>query len=280
MPPWQLKKSSNKRYKYYSYFYKPMGIVIYTILSVILVSLVSLVGIVSLLLKKDLKNYLLILVSLSAGTLFGGAFLHLLPEAVEINGFTVTISLLLLAGVLTFFILEKFIHWRHCHVSEDNHNDEHTIEHLAHNPSHIAPLNLLGDVIHNLLDGLVIAGSYLVSIPAGLATTVAVILHEVPQEIADFGVLLHSGLSKWKALFYNFLSAAAAILGAVVGLMLSSKSEMFISYILPFAAGGFVYIAGSNLIPELHKKCDFKESFWHFIALFVGIALMYILTFL
>jgi zinc and cadmium transporter len=241
--------------------------VFFTIISVILVSLVSLVGILTFVLKsKKISEYLLLLVSLSAGTLFGGAFLHLLPEAVEKNGFTLQISLLILGGILVFFILEKFIHWRHCHGQEVG-------DHI-HRKQAIAPLNLIGDALHNFLDGLVIAGSYVVSIPAGIAVTVAVIFHEVPQEIADFGVLLYSGMSKKKALFLNFLSAAVSIVGAVVGLIFASKSELFIELILPFAAGGFIYIAGSNLIPELHKKCGGRDSLWHFALMFVGILLM------
>ncbi len=253
-----------------------VSLIVWTLLSVILVSLVSLVGILTLFWKnKNVNETLLLLVSLSAGTLFGGAFLHLLPEAVEQSGFTLRISALILAGVLVFFLLEKFIHWHHCHTPA-----QQAEKHLTHHPSHIAPLNLLGDGLHNFVDGMVIAGSYLVSIPVGIATTIAVIVHEVPQEFADFGVLLYSGLSKSKALFFNFLSAAVAIIGAAVGLVLGIHSESFVQIILPFAAGGFVYIAGSNLIPELHKECGLKDSFWHFFVMVLGIVLMFILTFL
>ncbi len=244
--------------------------ILYTLISVLLVSLVSMAGIVTLFWKKKNQDeFLLLLVSLSAGTLFGGAFLHLLPEAVEKSGFTLQISILLLAGVLVFFLLEKFIHWHHCHTPS-----EQVSKHLAHHPTHLAPLNLLGDGLHNFIDGLVIAGSYFVSVPVGIATTIAVIVHEIPQEFADFGVLLYSGLSKSRALFYNFLSAAVAIIGAVVGLFIGVRSETFIHFILPFAAGGFVYIAGSNLIPELHKECGLKDSFWHFFVMVLGILIM------
>ena len=134
--------------------------------------------------------------------------------------------------------------------------------------------------MHNFLDGLIIAGSYLVSIPAGIATTIAVILHEVPQEIADFGVLLYSGLSKTRALLLNFLSATVAIFGAVIGLIIGSGSQDFILSLLPFAAGGFIYIAGSNLIPELHKEYNLKDSFLHLFALILGIGIMVALLFL
>jgi zinc and cadmium transporter len=248
-----------------------VGATFYTIISVIIVSLISLVGALSFIRKKsNLTHHLLLFVSVSAGTLFGGVFIHILPEAVERIGFGMQVSLLVLAGIIVFFLLEKFIHWRHCHGHDPGHHET--------KPSHIAPLNLLGDGIHNFLDGLIIAAAYLVSIPAGIATTVAVIFHEIPQEIADFGVLLYSGLSKWKALFFNFLSATVAILGAIIGL--SFGTDGFINFVLPFAAGGFVYIAGSNLIPELHKECGLKDSLWHFIAMLLGLFLMYLLTFI
>ncbi len=235
-----------------------------------IVSLVSLIGIFFLTIKREmLKKTLLFLVSLSAGSLFGGAFIHILPEVITEKGFTLTISISILTGIILFFILEKIIHWRHCHIPS---SDDH--------PHHLATINLVGDGIHNFLDGLIIAGSYLASIPAGIATTVAVILHEVPQEIGDFGVLIYSGMSKAKALFFNFLSALLAVVGAIIGLILSSSSETFAQLILPFAAGGFIYIAGSDLIPELHKKCSPKDSFWHFIALILGIGLMVVLKFL
>lgn len=261
---------------------------VYTIASVLIVSLVSLIGVATTFLySKQMQKTLLILVSLSAGTLFGGAFLHLLPEAVELNGFTPLVSALLLAGILVFFLLEKFIHWHHCHTAlapgtKEKHAHSHAHLHLEldvhkverNDKQHLAIINLVGDGIHNFLDGLIIAVSYLLSVPIGIATTVAVILHEVPQEIADFGVLLYSGLSKRKALWFNFLSAIVAIAGAITGLIFGSRSELFISIMVPFAAGGFIYIAGSNLIPELHKECGLKDSFWHFFAFLFGILAM------
>src|SRR3989344_5002876 len=151
----------------------------YIILSVLIVSLVSVIGVATLALnRKFLSKILLILVSLSAGTLFGDAFLHLLPEAVEDSGFTLIVSLNLLAGVIAFFTIEKLIHWNHCHISNGDH------KHAKSHPSTIAPLNIIGDAVHNFMDGLIIAGSYMVSIPVGIATTIAVILHEIPQEMA------------------------------------------------------------------------------------------------
>ncbi|MDP3734354.1 MAG: ZIP family metal transporter [Nanoarchaeota archaeon] len=248
---------------------------VYIIISVLIVSLVSFVGALSLVLgKKDLSEILLFLVSLSAGTLLGGALLHLLPEAVEELGFSLSVSLLTLAGMVSFFILESVLHQRVCEVpQEQTHSHRYPLAHESHK-HHLGILNLVGDALHNFIDGLVIAGSYFVSVPLGIATTVAVVLHEIPQELADFGVLLYSGFSKGKALLANFLSAAIAIIGAVIGIILGSKGEMFSLYILPFAAGGFLYIAGVNLIPELHKECGWKKSLLHLFALLLGIAVM------
>ncbi len=246
----------------------------YTIMSVVLVSLVSFLGVFSLLLhKKTERTYLLILIGLSAGTLFGDAILHLLPEAVEERGFTPSVSLFVLLGIIVFFILERFVHWNHCHGLPA------TEKHIGHS-HHIGLLNLAGDALHNFIDGLIIAASYFVSIPVGIATTIAVIFHEIPQEIADFGILLYSGFSRRKALFYNFLSATTAIIGAIVGLVLGVKSKLFVPFILPFSVGAFIYIAGSNLIPELQKEDSLKESFWHLSAMIAGILIMVGLLFL
>ncbi len=246
-----------------------MSVILYTIISVIIVSLISLLGILFFLLQKStLKRTLLFLVSLSAGSLFGGALLHLLPEVVEHDGFTLTVSLSVLAGVIIFFLIEKYVHWHHCHDPS-----------CQGHKHHLVVMNLVGDGVHNFIDGLIIAGSYLVSIHLGIATTIAVILHEVPQEIGDFGVLIYSGLSKLKALLWNLGSALLAVIGAIVGLYFGS-SETFLHLIIPFAAGGFIYIAGSDLIPELHKKCGVKDSFWHIVALLLGIGIMVALKFI
>ena len=147
-------------------------------------------------------------------------------------------------------------------------------------PHHLAPLNLIGDGVHNFIDGLAIAAAYLASFPVGIATSLAVLVHEIPQEIGDFGVLIHSGLSAKKALFYNFLSALIAMVGAVIGLIIGAGSTSFTSLILPFAAGGFIYIAGSDLIPEVHKGCERKGALPNLGALIAGILLMFLLKLL
>jgi len=253
-----------------------VGVAFYTIVSVIIVSLVSFVGIITLFFnKKKIENLLLALVSVSAGTLFGSAFFYLIPGAVEKEGsFSISISFLILTGITIFFLLDKLIHWKHHHA-------ESSLIHTGEKSHSMAHLNLIGDGFHNFLDGLIIAGSYLVSIPTGIATTISVVIHEVPQEIVDFGVLTYSGLSRWKALFFNFLSAILAIVGAIVGIIFGAQSETFIRIVVPFAAGAFIYIAGSNLIPELlRKNHELKTLIQRFIAFIVGIALMYGLLFI
>jgi len=247
-----------------------MNPVILIILSVLIVSFISLIGILFIFLKKDtLNNFLIFFVSLSVGSLLGGAFLHLIPEAFGEAGFTIKVSFLILAGIVIFFIIENFIHWRHCHIPTSK---EH--------PHLLGTMNLIGDGIHNLIDGLIIAAAYFVNLPLGIATTLAVIVHEIPQEIGDFGVLLYAGFSKRKALFFNFLSALMAMIGAIIGILFSENYQAFVSIIIPLAAGGFLYIAGSDLIPEIHKNQEKGFPFKNLIGILLGILIMYLLTFL
>jgi len=237
---------------------------IYTLASVLIVSLISFVGLLTFSVKADkLKEILIYMVSFSAGALFGDAFIHLLPEAIEESGFGLNISIYVMFGIGFSFIIEKFIHWRHCH--------------LPITKAHVHPfamMNLVGDGVHNFIDGLIIGASYLASIPVGIATTIAVILHELPQEIGDFGVLLHGGFSKGKALFFNFITALTAILGAVISLVISSYVENITIFLIPFAAGTFIYIAGSDLIPELHKEVKVERSLMQLVAIILGVLIM------
>lgn len=243
---------------------------LYIILSVLAISIISLIGIFFIFMnKKKLDKILIFLVALSAGSLLGGAFLHLIPEAFEGGISVINNSFLILAGIILFFIIENFIHWRHCHIqtSKEHHHS-------------FGAMNLIGDGVHNLIDGLIIAASYFVSLPLGIATTLAVLIHEIPQEIGDFGVLLYAGFSKKKALFFNFLSALVALMGALIGIFLSGNSAEFVNVIIPVAAGGFLYIAGSDLIPEIHKSQERKFAIENLAGILLGILLMYLLTLL
>ena len=242
----------------------------YALASAAGVSLISLVGIVTLMVGvRRLDTVIPLLISLAVGALFGDALIHLLPEAFNESGSTATTSLYVLTGIVLFFVLEKFLHWHHEHHS-------HSL-----NPVHpVGYIILVSDGVHNLLDGLIIGASYLVSVPIGLATTVAVALHEVPQEQADFGILVHAGFTPRRALTMNFLSGILAIAGVVVSLALGPNLGDYTKFMLPFTAGGFIYIAGSDLIPELHHEHELPASLAQFGMVLAGIGLMFLLLLL
>lgn len=240
---------------------------LYSILSVVIVSLLSFVGAFTLSINiNKLRKILLYFISFAAGALLGGAFLHLLPESMEVCGTARQIAVWILVGLILFFALEKILKWRHCH--------EPTCEEHPHS---LGMMNLVGDGFHNLIDGMIIAVSYLVSIPLGIATTVAVILHEIPQEIGDFGILIYAGYSREKALLYNFLSALMAVFGAVITLLIGGRIENLTSYLIPLTIGGFIYIATADLIPELHKEVKIKQSSLQLFFFLLGIGLMALL---
>ncbi len=243
---------------------------IYAFGSVVIISLLSLIGIFALSLKEELlKKYIFIFISLAIGSLLGDAFIHLIPEALENSVNKSLTGLLIISGILIFFILEKFLHWHHHGEDKDE--------------THIHPVGklvLISDGVHNFIDGIIIGVSFLVSIPIGIATALAVILHEIPQEIGDYAVLLHSGYSRARALWLNFLSAMLAIAGLVLALILNTKMESLIGFVLPVAAGGFIYIAIADLIPELHKTKSTKNSFIQIITIMIGVLLMLSLTLL
>jgi zinc and cadmium transporter len=244
---------------------------LYAIGSVVVVSLISLVGVLTIALSKKLLSKIVrFLVSFSAGALLGDAFLHLLPEVVEENGFTLSISLAILLGILIFFVLEKFVRWRHCHISDAT-TDEDDHKHP------FVVMSLLGDSLHNFIDGIVIGASYLISIPVGIATTIAVAMHEIPQEIGDFGVLVHGGFSRKMALALNFLTALTALAGVFFILFLEGQAENAVPFFVALTAGGFIYIASADLIPELHKEVRVSRSLIELLAFVLGIVTMLLL---
>ena len=234
-----------------------MEILFWIIVATIIDSLIALVGIFSLWLSDViLDRFTFLLISLSAGTLLSGALFHLIPESLEV--FTIDFSFsLLIVGFVLFFLIEKFLHWHHCHKRKC---DIHPVSLLI----------LIGDGIHNFIDGLVITASFLVSIPFGIITTLIIISHEIPQELGDFAVLLFGGLKKKSALIYNFISQLTCILGGITGYYVSNIYN-FSPLMLPIAAGGFLYIATSDLIPELRKETNMKKSLTSFFFFILGI---------
>lgn len=228
------------------------------VIASILVSLVALVGIFTLLFKETFLNRILILlIGFSAGGLIGGAFLHLIPEALEFDTAHSVFPLVIL-GFILFFVLERYLHWRHCHKGDCH---VHIFTYL----------NLIGDGIHNFTDGLVIGASFLVDLHFGIVTTLVIVFHEIPQELGDFGVLVYGGMNKFKALGYNFISALTCVLGTIVGYYLTVHLKGFSLFLLPITAGGFIYIAACDLIPELHKQPGLKHATFSVFAFSLGI---------
>lgn len=242
-----------------------MNSLTYIILATILISSGSLIGVITLSFNQKFLNHTLsLLLALSAGTMLGAAFLHLLPESIETLGTHIPMYLLL-AAFISFFLIEKILHWHHCHGKEDCN------EHQA-----VGYLNLLGDFLHNFLDGVVIAGAFATSVPLGMASTLAIILHEVPQEIGDFGVLIHSGFSRTKALVSNVAVSLTSVLGGLLGYYLTQTVSTLADYLVPFAAGGFVYIAASDLIPEMKGASTLKRTFFTLATFLGGLGLMFL----
>lgn len=239
---------------------------IYAIFSVLAVSLISFVGLFALSVNwKDVKKTVRFLVSFAVGALLGDVFIHLLPKLVEEGQFDFKISMIILISIFIFFIMESFIHWHHHH---------HETDEAEHKQHPVVFLNLLGDGLHNMIDGLIIGGAYLIDVQIGVATTIAVILHEIPQEIGDFGVLIYGGLTKGRALFYNFLSALAALLGVIIALVLG-EAENFSAILVAIGIGSFIYISLADLIPEIHKSRG--KAFLQLLAMLSGVAIMFAL---
>ncbi len=237
---------------------------LYGIGSVVIVSLVSLLGALTLTLSdRTLHRVLLYFVSFSAGALLADALVHMLPEAAETLGFGTEMALYVLLGIVLSFIIEKFIQWRHCHLG---HSREH--------PHPFAYMNLIGDAVHNFIDGIIIMASYIGSVPVGIATTLAVIFHEIPQEIGDFGVMLHGGFTRKKAIIFNVITSLTAILGAIAGYFLANRWSGMATILLPIAAGHFIYIAGTDLLPELHKEVRVEKSMLQLLSILLGIGIM------
>jgi zinc and cadmium transporter len=235
--------------------------------STLIVSIISITGIFFLSLKTQrLKKVVFVLVSFAVGALLGNVFFHLLPESFESIENTSLIAILVMIGILVFFIMEKFLHWHHGHSVE-----EPTHQH----PKSYGYISLFADGMHNFTDGILIAAGWMASPEIGIATTLAVVLHEIPQEISDFGILIHAGFTAKKAILLNFYAALAAILGNVVTLLLGTRIESFAFYVLPIAAGGFIYLAGTDLMPELNKDRSKLNSLIQLIMIIAGLLLMY-----
>jgi zinc and cadmium transporter len=237
-----------------------MSTLLLILVATLVTGLIALVGAFSFFIKeKLLQKLLLVLVAFSAGALLAGGLFHLLAESIGMMDMNAAF-ILLLAGFSLFFVMERLLHWHHCHEGKC---DVHAFTYLI----------LIGDGVHNFIDGLVIAASFLVSAPFGVITTFLIIGHEIPQELGDFGALVYGGMKKKKALLFNFASQLTCVAGGIEGFFLSGIGSVT-SMLLPIAAGGFLYIAASDLIPELHKEKDFRKAMLSFAFFLVGITFM------
>ena len=241
---------------------------LYTLASVAVVSLISLIGVATLgIAQVRMQRILFYLISFSAGALLGDVFIHILPEIMGGEA-ALTSGVYVLAGIMLFFVLERGLLWHHSHRS---HKEEvHTMVYLT----------IIGDALHNFLDGVAIAAAFLVSIPIGVATATAVIFHEIPQEIGQFAILVHGGWSRTKALLYNFFSALTAIVGALLVLIVSQSFIEAPTILLGLGAASFIYVAMSDLIPELQKESDTGRSVLQLFSMLAGIAVMALLLLL
>jgi zinc and cadmium transporter len=243
---------------------EPMSVLTWILLSGFAMSAIALVGSAALLLRPAaLERIVMPLVAFAAGSLLGGAFFHMIPAAAEAGGDLGRVFLWTAAGFALFFALEQFLHWHHCHRASAD----------CRKP--LTYLILLGDGLHNFLGGLGVAGVFLIDVRLGITAWLAAAAHEVPQELGDFAVLIHGGWKRGAALLFNLLSGSTFLVGAL--LAYTASHTLDVGFLVPFAAGNFLYIGASDLVPEVNKHRSVPSSVIHFLAFAGGLALLYAL---
>ncbi len=238
-----------------------MSTLAWIVLSGLAMSSLALVGTVSVLTPPaTLERFLLPIVGFAAGSLLGGAFFHMLPESIDAIGNRLGIYVALIAGFLVFFVLEQFLHWHHCH----------RVHHSTHRP--LGHLILIADGLHNFIGGLAVGGAFVVDVRVGVVAWLVAAAHEIPQELGDFGVLMHSGWQRRSALAWNFASALTFLLGSLVAYAIADQVE--VAYLLPFAAGNFMYIAVADLLPEISREESATDKLTTTAAFLAGLAVL------
>jgi len=224
-------------------------------------SALALVGAITVFMSAStLDRIVLPMVGLAAGSLLGGAFFHMLPESVDALGNGTGAYLAVVVGFIVFFVLEQFLHWHHCHRAE--HSEHRPLGHLV----------LLADGLHNLIGGLAVGGAFVVDIRVGIVTWLVAAAHEVPQELGDFGVLVHSGWQRRSALAWNLASALTFLVGALVAYALAERVQ--VAYLLPFAAGNFLYIGAADLLPEITSETRTRDKLETSGTFLVGLGIL------
>jgi len=215
-------------------------------------------------------QYLGGLVSYAIGALLGAVFLDILPEAIKLTPNVAAVSATVLLGILLFFTLEKVLIWRHCHHDHCEVHEPH--EHNAHDHGRSGTMVIVGDTFHNFVDGIIIAAAFLVDVQLGIVTALAIIAHEIPQEVGDFAVLLHSGYSKLRAFQLNLISSFATLVGGVLGYVTLQDMQSLVPYLLALAAASMIYVAVADLIPGLHKRTQLRDTVQQVLLICSGIA--------
>lgn len=240
----------------------------------VVMSIIALVGSITLILKEStLQRIILPLVAFAAGTLIGGAFFHMIPAGIDEYGNNTSFYLWLVGGFTLFFALEQILHWHHHHteVVDHDHIKEKKKEPLTY-------LILIGDGLHNFVGGLAVAGTFLIDIKLGIMAWIAAAAHEIPQELGDFGVLVHGGWKKKQALLFNLLSAITFLIGGLISYYISRSID--VTFLVPFAAGNFIYIGATDLVPEFKKHDGIKKNLLYFTTFLGGLLLMVIIRLL
>ncbi len=238
-----------------------MSTLAWIIVSGLAMSLLALVGTISVLAPPaTIERFLLPVVGFAAGSLLGGALFHMLPESIEAIGNRLGVYLALVAGFLVFFVLEQFLHWHHCHRAD----------HATHQP--LGYLILIADGLHNFIGGLAVGGAFVVDTRVGLVAWLVAAAHEVPQELGDFGVLMHSGWRRRSALAWNFASALTFLVGSLVAYAIADQVE--VAFLLPFAAGNFIYIAAADLLPEIAREESARDKLTTTAAFLAGLSVL------
>jgi zinc and cadmium transporter len=228
-------------------------------------SALALVGAIAISMPPErLDRLLLPMVGLAAGSLLGGAFFHMIPSSIDELGNGIGVHAAIMSGFLVFFVLENFLRWHHCHRAT----------HTEHRP--LGHMILVADGLHNLIGGLAVGGAFVADIRVGIVTWLVAAAHEVPQELGDFGVLVHSGWSRRSALAWNFASALTFLVGAVTAYAVSGQLE--VAYLLPFAAGNFLYIAAADLLPEIHAEPHTREKLRTSAAFVTGLGILFVVA--
>jgi zinc and cadmium transporter len=254
-----------------------MTVLLWIVIASIAGGVLSVLGAALFAFNSHMQRYLGAMVSYAIGALLGAVFLDILPEAIELTGNVAALSATVLFGIMLFFILEKLVLWRHCH---HEHCEAHELSREVHSHDHgrSGMMITVGDTFHNFVDGVIIAAAFLTDVHLGMVTALAIIAHEIPQEVGDFVILLHSGYSKLRAFQLNLISSFASVAGGILGYYTLQTMQAWIPTLLALAAASMLYVAVADLIPGLHKRTRLRDTLQQVLLIGSGVATIYIMS--